>query len=1074
MRSLSRQSSPSIAKITRPIPTGTLPRKRLFDHLDDCMKRPVVWISGPAGCGKTTLVSSYIEARKLPCIWYQVDQGDSDLSTFFYYMGLAAKKAAPKRKPLPLLTPEYLPGLSTFTLRYFERLFTFFEPPFAIVLDNYERVPDDSPFQEMIHWGVDTVPEGINVIINSRRQSPTQFAPLQASEKIDFIGWEDIRFTLDESREMIRKKGPKTLTEEVVGQIYEKTEGWAAGLILMIEAARIRGIDLAVVKGTTPEEVYSYFETELFDKTDRETQVFLLKTAFLPEMTAEMATSLTDMTQSRQIMQALNRSNFFIQSHSIETPVYQYHSLFREFLISRAKKTFSEEDLSLIKRKAATLLADSGHYEEAAGLFLEDNAWEEMAQLVLSHAQSLVTQGRFATLYGWLIRLPPAVRESNPWLLFWMGMSRLPFEPLTSETNFTRAFEMFTTKQDPAGILLTWSGAVNAIGYAFGGFSRFVAWISIMENLKPLYDAFPVQEIKARVAASMVTVLAYWQPWHPELESWANEVLSCPDDKIDVNIKIQTLCWFFYYQALTGKLRDAHAALGLLKPLTKKPDATFLSKITGYAIETICNQLYGYHDECLRAAEKGLALAETTGIHVLDHWLIGHAASTCLNRGDLIGTRNFLQRTDLPSNVPNQWGDSYFYWIRGRLAMIEGNFADALQHMIMSLKLNEKVGVIFSLGVMHAAIAQVLQKPGQEAEAKNHLQEAFKLADHAKNTTLRFYSLYVQAHLALVRKDIRLCLQKLREAFSLGKRDMQMVTGFDDPSVTAQLCALALEHGIEVDYVGEIIKRRHLMLDPPPLHIDHWPWPLKVYTMGRFALHHDGGPVEFSRKAQKKPLEMLKALIAFGGKEIGEEQIADLLWPEADGDAAYAAFKTNLSRLRHLLGNDKAIKFQDGRINLDAHSCWVDAWAFEHMVSEIEGLWEHGSSKKNPSEALRLAEKALDLYRGHFLASDGDTFWAVTYRERLRDKYLRLVTRIGEHHEKSSQWEEALNYFLKGLEVDPLVEEFYQQMMVCYEKLGQQSRALEVYQRCKRMLASTLGCGPSQKTETLYRSLRSG
>jgi hypothetical protein len=217
-----------------------------------------------------------------------------------------------------------------------------------------------------------------------------------------------------------------------------------------------------------------------------------------------------------------------------------------------------------------------------------------------------------------------------------------------------------------------------------------------------------------------------------------------------------------------------------------------------------------------------------------------------------------------------------------------------------------------------------------------------------------------------------------------------------------------------VDYVREIIRRRHLTLDKPPLHVDHWPWPLKVYTMGRFELHQNGNSLQFSRKAQKKPLELLKTLIAAGGKEVSEEQVADLLWPEADGDAAYAAFKTNVSRLRHLLGNDRAIRFQDGRITLDAHSCWVDAWAFEHMVSESEGLWEHVSSKKNPSEALQLAEKALDLYRGHFLSSDGDTFWAVTYRERLRDKYLRLVTRIGEHHEKSSQWEEALNFFLNA------------------------------------------------------------
>jgi LuxR family transcriptional regulator, maltose regulon positive regulatory protein len=288
-------------------------------------------------------------------------------------------------------------------------------------------------------------------------------------------------------------------------------------------------------------------------------------------------------------------------------------------------------------------------------------------------------------------------------------------------------------------------------------------------------------------------------------------------------------------------------------------------------------------------------------------------------------------------------------------------------------------------------------------------------------------------------------------------------------SLTAQLCARALQQGIEVDYVREIIRRRHLTLDKPPLHIDQWPWPFKAYTLGRFELHQDGNAVQFSRKAQKKPLEMLKALIAFGGKEIGEEQMADLLWPEADGDAAYSSFTTNLSRLRHLLGYERAIRYHDGRITLDPHFCWVDAWAFEHMVSETDTSW-----KEDPTHTFILARKALDLYQGHFLASDGDPYWAVSYRERLRDKYLRLITRIGDHHKKTEHWEEALACFLKGIDVDPLVEEFYQQMMVCYEKLEQPSRAIETYHRCKKILASTLGCDPSPRTQALYRSLRLG
>ncbi|MEW6377197.1 MAG: hypothetical protein AB1502_15580 [Thermodesulfobacteriota bacterium] len=119
-----------MSKITPPIVTEVFSRKRLFNQLDHMRKRPVIWVSEPPGSGKTTLVASYLDARKVPCLWYQIDEGDSDPSTFFYYMGMAAKRAPPrKRKPLPLLTPEYLQDIPTFTYRYFEELYSRVIPP---------------------------------------------------------------------------------------------------------------------------------------------------------------------------------------------------------------------------------------------------------------------------------------------------------------------------------------------------------------------------------------------------------------------------------------------------------------------------------------------------------------------------------------------------------------------------------------------------------------------------------------------------------------------------------------------------------------------------------------------------------------------------------------------------------------------------------------------------------------------------------------------------------------------------------------------------------------------------------
>jgi HrpA-like RNA helicase len=74
---------PTITKITRPVLTGVSQRKRLFQQIEAARNRPVVWLSGPPGSGKTTLVASYVEAQKIPCLWYRVDEGDADIASAF-------------------------------------------------------------------------------------------------------------------------------------------------------------------------------------------------------------------------------------------------------------------------------------------------------------------------------------------------------------------------------------------------------------------------------------------------------------------------------------------------------------------------------------------------------------------------------------------------------------------------------------------------------------------------------------------------------------------------------------------------------------------------------------------------------------------------------------------------------------------------------------------------------------------------------------------------------------------------------------------------------------------------------
>ena len=99
---------------------------------------------------------------------YQVDERDGDIASFFYYMGFAARRAAPrKRKPMSALTPEYLPGLRVFAMNYFEELFGRLRQPFLLVFDNYHELPAESPFHDVIAMGLEFLPrEGAALILS--------------------------------------------------------------------------------------------------------------------------------------------------------------------------------------------------------------------------------------------------------------------------------------------------------------------------------------------------------------------------------------------------------------------------------------------------------------------------------------------------------------------------------------------------------------------------------------------------------------------------------------------------------------------------------------------------------------------------------------------------------------------------------------------------------------------------------------------------------------------------------------------------------------------------------------------
>lgn len=352
---------PPIAKVTRPASTGYFPRPRLYRLLDKARKAPVLWITGPPGCGKTALISSYIEARRLPCLWYKIDESDVDFSTFFYYLGLAAAKAAPrKRKRLPLLTPERMPGLSVFAQRYFEGLSSMLPVPSLLVLDDCHRIREDSVFFERLREGISRLAPGIGAVLVSRSDPHPSFARDRANRLLETFGWEDLRLTLDEATGIVKLQRKGKPPPELVKDLFERTDGWVGGLVLLLERTDRGSVAPRMIGRQVPAKIIDYFGSEIFRRLDEERRDFLLRTAFLSRMTPSMAERLTGEERAGSILSEMNRQNQFTKKYLQRDPVYEYHDLFREFLLEQAKGVFSGEKLAEIRKTAGVLLEQAG------------------------------------------------------------------------------------------------------------------------------------------------------------------------------------------------------------------------------------------------------------------------------------------------------------------------------------------------------------------------------------------------------------------------------------------------------------------------------------------------------------------------------------------------------------------------------------------------------------------------------------------------------------------------------------------------------------------------------------------
>jgi LuxR family transcriptional regulator, maltose regulon positive regulatory protein len=960
------------AKLTRPRLARVSPRPRLFRRLDRARAQRVVWVQGPPGSGKTTLLASWLAARRIAAIWLQVDPADGDLAAFFGWLAEAIR-ALPggRRVALPAFAPESLAAPGAFARTFFRAVCE--RGPELLVLDDYHALPAGSPVHAALREGLLELGEGCTLVVASRRDPPPELARLRAAGELEVIGAAELALTSAEARTVARALRPGAA---IPGAVLDRVHGWAAGVVLLGAGAP--------AEGGAP-EVFDYLAAEVLADASPEVRDVLLRTAILPELTARTATALSGNPRAPEILTDLARRGYFTVRKDAAEPTFQYHDLFREFLVTRAEAELGGDALRALTAVAARLVEERGDFEAAVELWSRAGAWDDLVRLVHARAVVLAREARVGTLARWIDRLPTELRERNAWLLFWRSVARFPAEAGRAIAGIAEAFERFVAAGDAAGAYTAWTIAADMTIFALHDVAPLDGWIDRLPALRARFPEWPSPEVESLTTAAALAALVHRQPAHPELPRWEERAvalaLSPGEHGSRLHLARQLAMWNGYWGSDLGRTR---AVMDAVAPLLASPHAVATDVVIFHAADAQRRMYRGEPMDAILAAERGLAVAAERGLDAWDAVLL--ASRTW---GELaVGERARAGQTvaTLAKKVPGapRLAQTLYHQAAGAVAIAEGELRAAVAHGEAALRFASDAGMPLARSDCLVTIGVAAARGGDPAP----LHEALRYAREVRSRYAEFGALVGLADHALRSGDEPGALAAAREAFASGRTAEMFFSCWHAPADHAALAALALEAGVETAYATELVRRLRLRPGPRAAGVEAWPWDLRLETLGGCAILRAGAPArDGSAKVARKPLELLRLLVAYGPRGARPDALAEALWPDAEGRAASHALETTLYRLRKLLGDPQAVLQRGGRIALDPSSVFVDAWAVERLLDRVEA-----AARRCEPPPAGFLERVRRLYGGDLFEDEGEEPAVLSARQRLRERVRRLVS----------------------------------------------------------------------------------
>ena len=418
-------------------------RPRLASRLDKWRYRKLILLSAPAGYGKSTLLSMYLDSHDLSAAWLTLDDSTNDLASFLHYVIGALRVVDPRACPLThdLVGATQLPPSGHLAATLSNELAAL-PGSTLLVLDDYHLISNPA-----IHHFLTTLlcdqPHRFHLVIAARHDPFIDLSAMRANGDLLEIRARDLRFSVDEAQQFLAKRVAGGILPEIVTSLTARTEGWPAGLRLASLALRNEEEYSAFLTSFDGANRYvmDYLADEVLARQPRVLQLFLLKTSILERLCAPLCGALlvdspdltdpppaeADHLSAPALLDEVVKANLFVTAVDPQGVWYRYHHLFRELLRHRLERALAPAAIRRLHAQAARWLAASGDSVAAVAHYIAADDTNAAVGVVAAAYYALLNAGARHEQELMLSRFTDDQIRAHPTLLMlrtWMLYNR--------------------------------------------------------------------------------------------------------------------------------------------------------------------------------------------------------------------------------------------------------------------------------------------------------------------------------------------------------------------------------------------------------------------------------------------------------------------------------------------------------------------------------------------------------------------------------------------------------------------------------------------------------------------------